>query len=244
MENRNVQFPNRYELVPVEGTKGLVDLRPVPGSIYEAGTPYSKETMLSDDTAALFGLGRDAVPDKVFSLIQKQLEEQKNYLKQKVYEAVGLYGGLVYDYENPDTTGKTLSVEGNVGSQATLTLDISFESFSDTARICRIDEINVLYQGTGSNAGSYKTSTEFYLNGSEKLNLDVEDVDSGGYPFFSNDGIKRALKSNLAAVVGRPLTNADTLSIVFRTLCTSSGDGPANISNVRIANYSVSYLNE
>lgn len=66
MTDRNVQFPNRYQLTKVAGTDDIYDLTPAPGTITEEGTSINKATLLQDATAALYGLGTDAVPDEVF----------------------------------------------------------------------------------------------------------------------------------------------------------------------------------
>lgn len=66
MTDRNVQFPNRYQLVKVPGTDDIYDLTPAPGTITAEGTLINKATLLQDATAALYGLGTDAVPDEVF----------------------------------------------------------------------------------------------------------------------------------------------------------------------------------
>lgn len=67
MKDRVVQFPHRYQLVPVAGEEGTYDIVAKPGTITEAGTPINKATLLSDETAALYGLtGEDATVDKAF----------------------------------------------------------------------------------------------------------------------------------------------------------------------------------
>lgn len=63
MTDRNVQYPNRYQLVKVEGTDNIYDMIPAPGTVEDEGTLINKATLLKDATAALFGLWTDAVPD-------------------------------------------------------------------------------------------------------------------------------------------------------------------------------------
>lgn len=69
MENRIVEFPNRYRVVPVEGFSDIVDLIPVPGTVTSEGTKFAKETMLSDQTADTLGLGAEGVPDEAFRIL-------------------------------------------------------------------------------------------------------------------------------------------------------------------------------
>lgn len=71
MIDRNVEFPNRYRMVKVEGTDDIIDLIPVPGEISDEGTFINKATLLKDATAALFGKGVNAVPDDIFKLLGK-----------------------------------------------------------------------------------------------------------------------------------------------------------------------------
>lgn len=71
MEDRNVQFPQRYQLKKVEGTEDIFDLIPAPGEVSAEGTLINKATLLKDVTAALFGLGVEAVPDDVLALLSK-----------------------------------------------------------------------------------------------------------------------------------------------------------------------------
>lgn len=83
MENRSVQFPNRYKMVPVPGTKDIFDFLPVPGNVYAEGTPFIKNTMLADDTAKRLGLPVTAVPNDAF---QAQADFERNVGNQYVWE--------------------------------------------------------------------------------------------------------------------------------------------------------------
>lgn len=69
MTDRNVQFPNRFEIVPVPGTTNIFDVNPAPGTVYENGTFWNKQNVLKDATAALYGKGPAAVPDEIFAAI-------------------------------------------------------------------------------------------------------------------------------------------------------------------------------
>lgn len=54
MEDRSVQFPNRYRFIKVAGTDDIYELIPAPGEISEEGTFINKGTLLTDETAAKF----------------------------------------------------------------------------------------------------------------------------------------------------------------------------------------------
>lgn len=71
MYDRNVEYPNRYQLVKVEGTDDIYDLVPAPGTVNNEGTLINKNSLLKDATAALFGLGADAVPDDVSRVLSR-----------------------------------------------------------------------------------------------------------------------------------------------------------------------------
>lgn len=70
MKDRIVEFPNRYRIVPVEGTSDLVDLLPVPGVITDIGTPINKNTLLRDETAAQYGMDSTATVNDIFMALK------------------------------------------------------------------------------------------------------------------------------------------------------------------------------
>ena len=90
MTNRNVQFPNRYQLSKVEGTDDIYDLIPAPGTVTDEGTLINKATLLQDATAALYGLGTDAVPDDALSAIYDILSDP--LIQEVSYTGTGRYG--------------------------------------------------------------------------------------------------------------------------------------------------------
>lgn len=69
MIDRNVQFPNRFQLTKVEGTDDIYDLTPAPGTVEEEGDLINKATLLKDSTAGMYGLDNTAVPDDVLAKI-------------------------------------------------------------------------------------------------------------------------------------------------------------------------------
>lgn len=72
MDDRSVQYPQRYQLKKVDGTDDIYDLIPAPGEITEEGTLINKSALLKDETAALFkDLPEDPVPDDVFKVLSK-----------------------------------------------------------------------------------------------------------------------------------------------------------------------------
>ena len=72
MQDRVSQYPGRVKLTPVSGQENVYDMEWADGATV-AGTPLNKASLLTDETAALFGLGADAVPDDVFQAIGTSL---------------------------------------------------------------------------------------------------------------------------------------------------------------------------
>lgn len=64
MQDRVPLYPGRVKLTPVSGQANTFDLVRADQPTQE-GTPLNKASLLKDATAALFGLGADAVPDDV-----------------------------------------------------------------------------------------------------------------------------------------------------------------------------------
>lgn len=71
MDDRNVQYPNRFQLTKVDGTDDIYEIIPAPGEVYTEGTFINKFALLKDTTAALFGLDVSNVPDDVLAFLGK-----------------------------------------------------------------------------------------------------------------------------------------------------------------------------
>lgn len=88
MTDRNVQYPNRYMLVPVDGSDELVDLIPAPGEIYELATPLNKGTWLKDSTASMLGLtSADPTVDEALRALAGRIQ-----IATGSYTGTGTYG--------------------------------------------------------------------------------------------------------------------------------------------------------
>ena len=66
MKDRVSLYPGRVKLVPVAGQENTYDMVRADSPTQE-GTPLNKDSLLKDATAALYGLGADAVPDDAFA---------------------------------------------------------------------------------------------------------------------------------------------------------------------------------
>lgn len=111
MTDRNVQFPNRFEIVPVPGTTNIFDVTPAPGAVYEDGTFWNKQNVLKDATAALYGKSGNAVPDEIFAAIrplitaaQNAANTVQNDVSKRAYINTGSYEGTSYGATVADKT--------------------------------------------------------------------------------------------------------------------------------------------
>lgn len=86
MKDRVPVYPGRVKLVPVSGQENVYDMTRADQPTQQ-GDPLNKATLLKDTTAALFGLGTDAVPDDVLAYLGKYAQHW--WVKRKiVYTAV------------------------------------------------------------------------------------------------------------------------------------------------------------
>lgn len=97
MKDRNVQFPNRFEIVPVPGTTNIFDVTPAPGAVYEEGTFWNKQNVLKDATAALYGKTAAAVPDEIFAAIKTLISnvDRKIKISSGSYTSTGNDGQII-----------------------------------------------------------------------------------------------------------------------------------------------------
>lgn len=70
MQDRVSQYPGRVKLTPVEGQANTYDLVRADQPTQE-GSPLNKATLLTDDVAAAYGKGADAVPTDIFALLSR-----------------------------------------------------------------------------------------------------------------------------------------------------------------------------
>ncbi len=73
MQDRVPLYPGRVTLTPVSGQANTYDMARADQPSQE-GTPLNKGSLLKDSTAALFGLGTDAVPDDALRAIPDRME--------------------------------------------------------------------------------------------------------------------------------------------------------------------------
>lgn len=92
MRDRVSLFPGRVKLTPVAGQANTYDMARADQPTQE-GTPINKESLLKDSTAAMFGLGANAVPDEIFSKIKNLVDIATNSANSKAKIETGSYVG-------------------------------------------------------------------------------------------------------------------------------------------------------
>lgn len=92
MQDRVPLYPGRVKLVPVAGLTNTYTMTRDDHPTQE-GTPLNKATFLSDATAALYGLGDDAVPDKILEMIKLLLDTAQSTADVKAQIETGSYTG-------------------------------------------------------------------------------------------------------------------------------------------------------
>ena len=91
MQDREPTYPGRVTLTPVYGLANTYDMERADRPLQE-GTPLNKANLLKDATAALYGLGTDAVPDDALHLLSRfQSGLGNEYLWKKINVAAGYY---------------------------------------------------------------------------------------------------------------------------------------------------------
>lgn len=75
MEDRLVQYPNRVQLIQVDGQPGVYDIEAVPGTVTANGTPLNKATLLSDAVATL--VNNAATPNEALKYLAERVQPIK-----------------------------------------------------------------------------------------------------------------------------------------------------------------------
>ena len=98
MQDRIVEFPQRYLLVPVSGEDGQYDLYPVTGTVTTAGTPLTKANLLTDATAALLGLAGDPTIDDAFNALTAKANIQIKSYTGNGTKGIGNENSITFDF--------------------------------------------------------------------------------------------------------------------------------------------------
>lgn len=140
MKDRIPTKPGRVTLTPVPGQENTYDLVRADEPAQE-GTPLNKAALLKDETAALYGLGTDAVPDDVLKLLAFSIPRPYGVLAIRTMDASGRYIGNTSVKVSPTVQSKQFLTMGEDGV---------FSGYADAGT----------YQLTFSNSSFYSADVE------------------------------------------------------------------------------------
>ena len=93
MKDRVPVNPGRVLITPENGSSAYYATMTRADNPTQEGTPLNKNSLLKDSTAALFGLGVDAVPDDVLNAIKTLIDTANANANTKAKIATGSYTG-------------------------------------------------------------------------------------------------------------------------------------------------------
>lgn len=93
MKDRIPVNPGRVLITPENGAAAYYATMTRADNPTQEGTPLNKNSLLKDATAALFGLGTDAVPDDVLAAIKTAIDSANANADTKAKIVVGSYTG-------------------------------------------------------------------------------------------------------------------------------------------------------
>lgn len=211
MQDRVPLYPGRVKLNPVSGQENTYDMVRADAPT-QVGTPLSKDTFLKDSTAALFGLGTDAVPDDAFNSLAKSA----GCIIAEYPASIAVKAGDVCDVENGQAVTKytaeptvknklyntSLSKNGFVTK---INKDYFLVSYSDNNITARYHLISAK---TGNQVGSYLiTKSTANTNGAKSFRLTddmfVLGVSSNSILYFNTASIvSKQIQLNKEASIG------------------------------------------
>lgn len=190
MQDRTPRYPGRVKLVPVSGQPNVYDMSRA-DSPTQDGTPINKATLLTDATAAIFGLGANATPNDVFAEIRNYVEATLNvpsgtedpaaylddllneYIATKKNKSIG-FVCLTFGAAHPVLLGYTYIVKLNIITQNYATIEAIAYSGYGVKKYTRCkyggewgewwneDHLETgSYTGAGIHGESYKNSLTF-----------------------------------------------------------------------------------
>jgi hypothetical protein len=154
MKDRVPVNPGRVLIKPENGAAYYATMTRADNATQE-GTPLNKNSLLKDATAALFGLGADAVPDDVLSTIKMTLDSLTAAVNGKADIATGGYTGT-------GTSGPTAQVKINCGfTPKILVLYVKTEKATNAQYAFCVLFKDYALKGFSGNSGSIKTGVSY-----------------------------------------------------------------------------------
>lgn len=93
MQDRIPVNPGRVLITPENGSAAYYATMTRADNPTQEGTPLNKSSLLKDTTAALFGLGADAVPNDVFAAVKTLIDSVNANADTRAKIATGSYTG-------------------------------------------------------------------------------------------------------------------------------------------------------
>ena len=185
MQNRVSTYPGRVRLVPVSGQENIYDMTRADEPT-EDGTPINKETLLTDQTAAMYpGLDESSTPNDAFFFLGNYTQWRWNrrtvvFEEVKGDEETISFGPAAKDFTVDYASGITIDQEnGNISLQSPTSY-----SFTVTSSSSNLDAIENKFN---SIKGKYiKSSGDVYFLGA---NFTCTSLVSGGssvYVYLEN----------------------------------------------------------
>lgn len=198
MQDRVPLYPGRVTLTPVSGQANTYDLTRADQPTQE-GTPLNKASLLKDATAALFGLGTDAVPDDALSWISflnKYYWRRKTFADKYVVNEIEDEKGVPISYKDDSTARKVYYADSYTfnSEKSTFTLvDYQVVSVRPTqASISSLGDIfenkYVLPEGLSGAFGNLPVNTQFIFHVGSNHSITYP---SGSNPWYYYKPAKR-----------------------------------------------------
>lgn len=143
MQDRVPLYPGRVKMTPVAGQANTYDMTRADDPT-QVGTPLNKATLLKDATAALFGLGTDAVPDDVLAALGKY---KQYWWRRRTPKTTGYI-------EKAATQGSTFLVQYNVTPVTYTYGDLSIDQSTGAVSISNAQTITL---------DIYSSVSDFYV---------------------------------------------------------------------------------
>lgn len=207
----------RLLITPEDGSPAFYAKAAMADNPTEQGTPFAKATMLTDETAALFGLGTDAVPDDAFlrlARFQSGLGDEYLWAKEPNPVENGTYTDRIlvtrstsntraFDIECSD---KVTVSDGVVTLANPQTVSVAYNSFSSaialSGKFVKSSVDSIIYKADPFNADEMKAEVDsqsrycVYIGGGYEQTVKsvIEDTayvnspDPNAYPPAVDDG--------------------------------------------------------
>lgn len=147
MTDRVVQYPGRYQLVPVGGTTDTFDLVAVPGTVTAAGTTLNKANLLTDTTeTAIWGTPANRTVDAALAQLETKKAndsdlQAKHLLYEKIRDITNANGNPSVSVDVSDinwTTYREILLVGEITESAAVDIAIRLNSTATNYKSARI----------------------------------------------------------------------------------------------------------